>query len=152
MGKNNGGCASFQAKRAQKGPCLWITVVYIVLCSEVYTTAPERSRGLERWSEKICRPALVSVHFFPLFMSAIGQPRLFVTLPWSVLKARRRLCAAREEQLWQVTGSPTSIATRIAKLPVWRTHLKCARCLQLVGRHCGLGSPGRHFRDRKKST
>ena len=46
VGKNNGGRASFQAKRAQQVSCLSIIVVYIVLCSEIYATAPETCESL----------------------------------------------------------------------------------------------------------
>ena len=54
--------------------CLRPSVVYILLCAEVYTTAPERSRGLnDHWTKqaqhrsvKLCRPVLVSMHFIIL--------------------------------------------------------------------------------------
>ena len=54
MGKNNdnGGRASFQAKRAQQVSCLSMIVVYIVLCSEIYATAPESLASLERSSDQ----------------------------------------------------------------------------------------------------
>ena len=50
--KNNGGRASFQAKRAQLVSCLSIVIVYIVLCSEIYATAPESLASLERSSDQ----------------------------------------------------------------------------------------------------
>ena len=52
VGKNNGGRASFQAKRAQQVSCLSIIVVYIVLCSKIYATAPESLASLERSSDQ----------------------------------------------------------------------------------------------------
>ena len=54
VGKNNGGCASFQVKRAQQVSCLSITVVYIVLyvSSEIYAIAPESLASLQRSSDQ----------------------------------------------------------------------------------------------------
>ena len=50
-GKN--GCrAPFQAKRVQQVSCLSIIVVYIVLCCEIYATAPESLVRLERSSDQ----------------------------------------------------------------------------------------------------
>ena len=50
VGKNNGGCASFQTKRAQQVSCLSIIVVYIVLCSKIYATAPESLKDRDSWT------------------------------------------------------------------------------------------------------
>ena len=47
VGENNGGRLSFQAKRAQQVSCLSIIIVNIVLCSEIYATAPESLANLE---------------------------------------------------------------------------------------------------------
>ena len=87
VGKNNGGCAFFQLKRTQKVYCLPFIVVSFVLCSEVYTSAPEKSRGLpsddprtktsiaQDRSMEHCRLVVDFMHFLPLFMSTItGQP------------------------------------------------------------------------------
>ena len=81
-GEKNGGQAFFQTKRVQQVPCLLLIVLYIVLCSDVYTSAPERSWGLNDRRTKAAqdrsvdlrKPVLDSRHFFflPLFMSAIA--------------------------------------------------------------------------------
>ena len=71
VGKNNGGHVSFQTKHAQQVSCLSVVVVYIVLCSEIYTTAPERSRMLndcrtkttQDRSVELCKPVLDSMNF-----------------------------------------------------------------------------------------
>ena len=47
VGKNNGGRASFQAKRAQLASCLSFIVVYIVLCSEINATAAAPAKPRE---------------------------------------------------------------------------------------------------------
>ena len=74
-GKNNGGRVSFQTKRAQQVSCLSIIIVYIVLCSEIYTTAPERLQALrdrrtntaQDRSVELCKPVLDTRNFSPLF-------------------------------------------------------------------------------------
>ena len=68
-GRNDGGRKSFQAKHTQQVSCLLIIVVYIVLCSELYTTAPESLASLERSSEQdnsrsireLRKPVLISM-------------------------------------------------------------------------------------------
>ena len=75
VGKNNGGRVSFQTKHAQQVSCLSIIIVYIVLCSEIYTTAPERLQALcdrrtntaQDRSVELCKPVLDTRNFSPLF-------------------------------------------------------------------------------------
>ena len=82
VGKNNGGRASFQAKRAQQVSCLSIIVVYIVLVAK-YTTAPESLATLERSSDQYnsrsirgAPQACFGFHEFSPFFH--GQACLFV--------------------------------------------------------------------------
>ena len=96
-GENNGGRALFQTKRAQQVPCMLLVVVYIVLCSEVYTTAPEKScirleQSLDQDSKlKIDPWSCASLFrfqaiFLPSFKSTIaaaGQARLFIPTFWN---------------------------------------------------------------------
>ena len=79
VGKNNGGCVSFQTKRAQQVSCLSIVEGYIVLGCEIYTTAPERLRVLndrrtkttQDRSVELCKPVLDSTNFSPLLMGKL---------------------------------------------------------------------------------
>ena len=66
----------------QQVPGLSIVVVYIVLCSEINTTAPERSRVLNMLNDrrtkttqdrsvKLCTPVLDSMNFSPLLIGKL---------------------------------------------------------------------------------
>ena len=67
-------------------PCMPLIQVYFVLCSKVYTTAPEKFRSSEEdssliWdrSTELWNPVLNFRHFLPSFKSATTrQQRLFV--------------------------------------------------------------------------
>ena len=82
VGKYIGGRASFQAKRAQQVSCLSIIVVYIVLCSKIYATAPERSRDLNDRRTKSARncpwrsASLFHHELFPNFIGKLGFARV----------------------------------------------------------------------------
>ena len=72
-------------KRAQQVSCFSIIVVYIVLCSEIYATAPESLASLERSSDEDnsrsirgAPQACFGFHEFSLFF--ITKPVFLISL------------------------------------------------------------------------
>ena len=157
VGKNNGGLAFFQTKRAQKVLCMPLIVVYIVLCSEVYYTTQLHLEDRQDWTIggarqlKIVPWNCASLFWIPCrrFYHFSCPPLLGYIVfsfahSWSVLNAQLR-----------TTETLHGLILRrrlIAKLRTWRT---CAQCLQLAGRRRGLESLRRHFwpqKNRHKNT
>ena len=155
-GKNNGGRASFQTKRAQQVSCLSIVVGYIVLCSEKkhnYTWKIASLQHVERssdqdssWSRSIrgaLQACFASLFWIPwVFHHCSKQTFLFILLSWSYLKAQLR---PRED--WLCKGNWLISRRRsIAKLETGVIEeKKYGKGLLLVGRSRGQESPCRHF-------
>ena len=122
-------------------PCMLLIVVhmYVVLCSEVYTTAPERSWGLNNHRTKaaqdqtveLCKSVLDFRHFCHSCPPLLGNIVFSFALSWSVLKSQLR---AREERLCM--DNWLKIRRRsIAKLGTWRKKVRpiIAVCNSLAG-------------------
>ena len=151
MGKNNGGRASFQAKRAQQVSCLSIIVVYIVLCSEIYATAPESLASLERSSDQDnsrsirgAPQACFDFHeFSPFFMGKLVFCFHFLDLIKKPIFVQERNDFAR------VTDSyPDVDLSRSSKLVKKKSAAKA--CFSLAG--AAASSLLAAIFDRKKST
>ena len=73
-GKNNGGRASFQTKRAQQVLCMSIIVVYIVLCSEIHNCTwkiASLERSSDQDSSRSIRGALQACFGFHEFFTIV---------------------------------------------------------------------------------
>ena len=147
--KNNGGRVSFQTKRAQQVSCVSIVVVHIVLCSEIYTTAPERSRVLndrrtntaQDRSVELCKPVLDSMNFSPLLMGKLAFHFLdHISKPNFVRERGLTLQG-------QLTDTPTSINREAPNR--WKK-IAAKACDSLVG--TAASSLLAAIFDRKKST
>ena len=132
--------------------CLSIVLVYIVLCSEKYTTTPEtwvknrwtslndrRTKTPQNRSVGLCKPVLDSMNCSPLLMG-----NLVLSLSWSCLEAqprpRERNDFARASD-WYFDVDQSRSSEQVKK--------SYGLGLRLVGRRHGLVSPRRHFRPPK---
>ena len=102
-GKNNGGCASLQTKRAQQVSCLSIIVVHLVLYCEIHKCT-WKITSLERSSDQECsrsiRGALQAGFGFHEFFTIVqGKVVFLFSLSWSYLKAQLRPWRDRDEWL-----------------------------------------------------
>ena len=153
MGKNNGGHASFQAKRAQQVSCLSIIVVYIVLCSEKHATQRHlkasrvlndlRTKTTQDRSVELRKPVLVSINFPHFSWANLSFCFHFLDLISKPIFVQERNDFARVTDWYPRRRLIAKLETGEEK--------KCGKGLLLVGWRRGLESPRRHFRP-KKST
>ena len=102
--KNNGGRVSFQTKRAQQVSWLSIVVVYIVLCSEIDTAAPERLRADQHSSRSIGGALQACFGLHHEFFTIVQGKLVFLLSLKAQLRPRDKwLCKG------QVTDTPTLI-------------------------------------------